>query len=96
MNKTEAKKILSKQINEFRKLSYRELSKFVDKDHMKILEIIGESGTRYQLEATVFWDDKVGGNLRVIVSIDDGGWRAFVPISEDFIIAPDGSFIDED
>jgi hypothetical protein len=26
-----------------------------------------------------------------MVSIDDGGWRAFLPLTDDFIIAPDGS-----
>jgi hypothetical protein len=29
------------------------------------------------------------------VSIDDGGWRAFLPWTDSFIIAPDGSFVGE-
>jgi hypothetical protein len=29
----------------------------------------------------------------VFVQIDDGGWRAFTPMSDSFIIAPDGSFV---
>jgi hypothetical protein len=28
-------------------------------------------------------------------SIDDGGWRAFVPISRSFIKSADGSFVGE-
>jgi hypothetical protein len=31
----------------------------------------------------------------VIVAIDDGRWRAFSPLSVDFIMAPDGSFVGE-
>ena len=53
-------------------------------------EEMGPSGVKYQLEAQVSWDTKPGGNLRVVVSIDDGGWRAFAPLSDDFIVAPEG------
>lgn len=35
------------------------------------------------------------GAIRVIGSIDDGGWRAFRPLSDDFIRAPDGTFVGE-
>jgi hypothetical protein len=35
-------------------------------------------------------------NLRVIVTIDDGTFRAaFRPITKGFIVAPDGSFVGE-
>jgi hypothetical protein len=48
------------------------------------------------VEVLALWDEgRPGGNLRVMVSIDDGGWRAFKPLTEDFIIAPDGSFVGE-
>jgi len=30
-----------------------------------------------------------------LVSIDDGGWRAFFPTTESFIMAPNGSFVGE-
>jgi hypothetical protein len=42
-----------------------------------------------------FWDGREEENLRVIAAIDDGGWRALSPLSEDFIVAPDGSFVGE-
>jgi hypothetical protein len=42
------------------------------------------------------WDDpREHRNLRVMVSVDDGGWRSFAPLSDDFIVAPDGTFIGE-
>jgi hypothetical protein len=31
----------------------------------------------------------------VIVNVDDGGFRAFVPLTADFIVGPDGSFVGE-
>jgi hypothetical protein len=41
----------------------------------------------------VVWDDQPGGAVRVLGAIDDSGWRAFVLLCEDFIKAPDGSFL---
>jgi hypothetical protein len=58
-------------------------------------ERAGPSGTRYQVEVEVFWDDRPGGNVRVMGSIDDGGWRAFNPLNRSFIKASDGSFVGE-
>jgi len=31
----------------------------------------------------------------VIVALDDGGWSAISPMSDDFIMAPDGGFVSE-
>lgn len=58
-------------------------------------EVRGPSGTLYQIEIEAFWDDKQSGNIRVMGSIDDGGLRAFVPLSEDFIKNPKDEFIGE-
>jgi hypothetical protein len=30
-----------------------------------------------------------------MVSVDDGGWRSFGPLTKDFIITPDGTFVDD-
>ncbi len=58
--------------------------------------IAAETGAEYQVEVQAFWDSpRQPGNLRVIITIDDGGWRAFRPLSTDFIVAPDGSFVGE-
>ena len=46
-------------------------------------------------EAQGFWDDETRRSLRVSVNVDDGGWRAFAPLSSGFIRAPDGSFVGE-
>lgn len=56
---------------------------------------MGASGTRYQVETQAHWDSGKDGPLRVFVLIDDGGWLSFAPMSESFILAPDGSFVDE-
>lgn len=58
-------------------------------------ELAGHSGTRYQFEIQAFWDDKRRENIRGVGSIDDMGWRALSPLSLDFMVAPDGSFVGE-
>jgi hypothetical protein len=54
------------------------------------------SGVEYQIEIEAFWDDFAAKHLRLVLSSDDGrGWRAFAPITDSFIIAPDGHFVGE-
>jgi hypothetical protein len=40
-------------------------------------------------------DDKSKKNVRVVGSIDDGGIRAFFPMSLDFLITPDETLVGE-
>ena len=91
MNKDEAKAILSDQLKSFTARSYSELAALIDKP--VDVEIAGLSGTKYQIEINVFFDSKPGGDLRIIGSIDDGGWRAFVPLSDSLIMKPDGNLV---
>jgi hypothetical protein len=56
-------------------------------------ELVGEDGKTYQLEIQVFWDSKKGADIRLIVAADDGGWRAYKPLTGDFIMRPDGSLV---
>jgi hypothetical protein len=93
MDKAEARQVLAGKIAELRRWSYTDLLRFMEPEG---LEVAGPSGTIYQLEVQAFWDDKRSRHLRVLASIDDGGWRAFfAPLCDDFIIALDGSFIGE-
>ena len=75
------------------KLPYAELCKLVNKT--STTNVQGPDGEQYQIERQAFWDSKTGGNIRVIVSADGGGLSAFNPLTQDFIISPDGSFIGE-
>ena len=93
MDATEARSLLRKELEALRSLSYAELADRLDKPATH--ELRGESDVTYQLEIQVFGDHRPGGNLRVRGSIDDGGWRSLAPLFEDFIVAPDGSFVGE-
>jgi hypothetical protein len=85
----EAREILNDEIVKLRIRSYDDLRARL----LGEFEVVGASGTRYQVELEAVWDSGKNGPLRVFVQIDDGGWRAFRPMSDSFIIAPDGSFV---
>ena len=85
MNKSEAHKILAEQLARFG--TYTELVPFVESKHIETLKIRGESGTAYQVEVQFFWDDKPRGTVRVFGSIDDGGIRAFVPLTQTLLVS---------
>ena len=93
MNKEEARDILRRHLESYRRRSHAELAALIGDTQTR--ELTAPSGARYQIEVEVLWDHEPSGNLHVIGSIDDGGWRAFVPLGEDFIMAPDGSFVGE-
>ena len=93
MNHEVAYSLIDDWIKELRQRTYFELVALIG--HPQTKEAIGSDGKRYQLEAEVFWDDKKGGDIRIMVAADDGGWSAFKPLTHDFIMAPDGSFVGE-
>ncbi|HEY5619917.1 MAG TPA: hypothetical protein VIK60_18390 [Vicinamibacterales bacterium] len=86
--------MLEKALRRLRLESYEDLARRIDAEP-ETEAAQGESGTVYQLEFSVVWDDQPSGNLRVLGSIDDGGWRAFAPLSRSFIKARDGTFVGE-
>jgi hypothetical protein len=88
-----AQKVLDKWVAKLRLVPYRELASRVGS---VTTDDVARDGERsWQLEVQVLWDDEPNGNVRVMVSIDDGGLRAFVPMTNDFIKAPSGEFIGE-
>jgi len=93
MDQAEAQSLLSQELSRYRELPYAELFSLID--HSETVERTAPSGVNYQIEMQVFVDDVSLQTLRVMGSIDDGGWRAFSPLSDDFILSPDGSFVGE-
>jgi hypothetical protein len=94
MKNEEAFALLDLELAKFRDESYAVLVTHMSGDSVDY-ERTAPSGTKYQVEIQFFWDNRTGGNVRVRGAIDDGGWRAFMPLIRDFIKAPDGSFVGE-
>jgi hypothetical protein len=62
------------------------------------IEHKASGGIESQLEIEVSWDDPriPGGNLRVMASIDDGGFfSSFTPLTLDFIKTPNNTVLGE-
>jgi hypothetical protein len=93
MDTVAAQKVLDKWVAKLRTEPYRELASRVGS--VTTDEIARDGERSWQVEVEVFWDDEPNGNVRVTVSIDDGGLRAFVPMTSDFIKSPSGEFIGE-
>ncbi len=94
MNNEEAIQVLERELSSFRIESYTDLVRLIPAGSLDY-ERSAVGGAKYQVEVQFFWDDRPGGNIRVMGSIDDGGWRAFIPLSRSFIKSPDGSFVGE-
>jgi hypothetical protein len=94
MDKAEAAAVARDRIAELRRLSWAELrDRYLG--NPETIEVDGPSGATYQVETHAVWDGKKDGDLRVLVAVDDGGWRGFVPLGESFIVSPHGFFVGE-
>lgn len=94
MDEQEAKAELERELAVWRRRTYGGLAVLIGGEP-ETREVTGPSGVKYQIEMQVFWDAKPDGNVRVVGSIDEGGINAFLPLTEGFIMAPDGKFIGE-
>ncbi len=97
MRNEEAIEVLGLELAKFRDEPYASLVARMSEDGEDCVdyEVTAPTGKKYQVQVQVFWDGSPGGNVRVMGAIDDGWWRAFMPLCRDFIKAPDGSFIGE-
>jgi hypothetical protein len=95
VDKAEARKVQADKIAALRQTPYAELHAWAESGKVDTEVVRGPSGREYQLEVQAWWDGRPGEDVRVMVSVDDGGWRAFMPLTDDFIKAPDDSFVGE-
>jgi hypothetical protein len=93
MDQQEARNLLQERLSLYRWLPYAALAaRLGTEDH---LEVVGPSGVNYQIEVLILWDSLPGGNVRVSGAVDDGGLRAFFPLCDAFLMAPDGTLVGE-
>ena len=94
MDENEARLVLEQELAKYRGRPYSELALLEGRTER--FERIAPSGTVYRIEIQVLSDEKQRRSLRVQGAIDDGGfWRAMIPLTDDFIILPNGSFVGE-
>jgi len=93
MDKAEARLVAEKDLEFYRAMSYEQIAAKVGKQEN--FERISENGEAYQIEFDFFYDDNESGNIRVGGTVSYSRLTDFLPVSNDFIIAPDGKFIGE-
>lgn len=93
MNKNEAHEVLADHLRNYRSRQYSNLAREVGS--VATFEVTTPSGIEYQVEIQILWDGDADKDVRVLGAIDDSGWRAFFPITDSFIMSPDGTFVDE-
>jgi len=84
LDKVEARKILDEQKNIYCNESYNKLSALINNEPITF-EVIGKSGTEYQIEVQSDWLTKVDADLVVMVSIDNGYRSAYHPMTDTFL-----------
>jgi hypothetical protein len=86
-----ARKLLKEELASLKTRPFSFFAQSVNRTTHK--KIVGQDGAHYQIEIEVFWDNRRGGDIRVIGSVNDGQSRAAAPLKEDFVITPRGTFL---
>ena len=94
MDKEEAREVIQAELEAFRAKPYAGLRQMIE-DTPITHERVAPSGKRYQVEIQAFWDGEPNGDIRVAGSVDDGGLRAFFPLTEAFIKTPSNELVGE-
>lgn len=90
MDKDEASRVLSDEMEAYKRCTYQELLEMVEQT--KHHERLSHSGTPYEVDVEILWDEKRKGTIRVVGIVDDGHLvSSMFPLSSDFIMNPDGS-----
>jgi len=90
MNREEALQALNLEVTRLRGRTHAELIAFIDTPAH--FEHVGKSGRTYQVDVGATWDDKPGQVLRLFFSVDDGGLRAYLPLTKSALVPPDEAF----
>lgn len=93
MNNKEARSILTESLVEYRSKTYKELQYLLESE--EAFEVKADSGKNYYLDFRAVWVSDKGGNIRIIGEIHDGGWRSYLPLTNSFILTPDGKLSGE-
>jgi hypothetical protein len=89
MNNEIALSLLHAALAEYRALTYEELAQRAAADDHR--DVTGPDGRTYQVEVQVIREGRGPGPLHVVGTVDDGGWRAFLPLHVGFMVRLDGT-----
>jgi hypothetical protein len=99
--------ILAEHLSSYRKKSHSELVARIESprhsDRLDVTEGTTPDGTAYTIETNIAWDDRSKRHIRVMSDLStctNGRLLGFIPVlmpnvADSFILAPDGTFVDE-
>ncbi len=93
MDKIEARAIAEKDLEFYRAMSYEQIAAKIGESES--FERVSEQGEPYQIEFNFFYDDHEAENIRIMGIVSYSGWTDIFPVSNDFIVAPNGDFVGE-
>ena len=89
MDREEAAGLLRRELTGYARRSRADLTNLIG--DVEAYSVAGPSGASYQIEVDAHWDNEPGGTIRVLGSIDDGGFRSsFSPTTDGFLVDADG------
>ena len=90
MDRDEARTVLAAHLEPLRRRSYGEL--IGQMGDIQVAEVVGPSGTAYQIEVEVIWDSpREKTDVRVLGAIDDGRLPGSLsPVHDSFVVARPG------
>lgn len=77
-------KLLGKS-SDLQENTYDFFKELINKEPLSFKQGTIGSGNFYQIEVNVYYEDKSNTDIRVMLSIDDGGWRSIFPMTDSFI-----------
>ena len=86
MEKNDLKTCLRRELDHWSAKSYEALASELQD---VVAYSVGEEPGCYQVEVVEL--ERKPEYIHVSIGVDDGGWRAFVPLSTSFIVRADGS-----
>jgi hypothetical protein len=90
MDRGEAAELLRHEMTVYAGQPRAELARLIGQTYAYAVQ--GPRNLSYQVEVDAYWDAEAGGTIRVIGSIDDGGFRSsFTPLTDGFLMSADGT-----
>ena len=94
-NEAEAREVLLEEMEKIKKFSYVRLKNFMSAMSMEAYDTVAKSGAGYEINVESSWQDNPEGNLLVHVMVFEKEWLAFFPVAGGFVMAPDGSVLED-
>jgi hypothetical protein len=90
MNREEALEAVRIAVAEFEGRAHADLVGIIGTPHFR--EHVAASGRKYAVEVSACWNDAPNQVLRLWFSVDDGGWRRWLPLTKCGLVEPGATF----